>query len=170
MRTAYIMRHAKSRWDEPDVTDHERGLKKRGKRDAPLVGRALAERATPPDLILSSTARRAMATARRVAQAWGYEGEVQQSDMLYERGPLQCIDLLRDLPDSVQSVLLIGHNPTLENLIWALGGPRLSLSTCATVCLAIDIESWSDLDLTSEVDVRFVLKPKELRQADQAKG
>ncbi len=166
MRTLYIMRHAKSRWNEPDAADHERGLKKRGKRDATMMGHALAERAAPPYLIVSSTARRAKATARRVARAWGYEGEVRLEDTLYERGPLQCIEMLRELPDSAQSVLLIGHNPTLENLVWAMGGPRLSLSTCATICMAVDIESWSDLALTSESQVRFVLKPKDLRTRD----
>lgn len=166
MRTLYIMRHAKSRWDESDVADHERGLKKRGKRDAPMMGRALAERSAPPDLILSSTARRATATARRVARVWGYGGEVRREDVLYERGPLQCVEMLRGLPDSVESVLVIGHNPTLENLIWALGGPRLSLPTSTTVCLDLDIKSWADLDLTVEVQVRFVLKPKDLRATD----
>jgi phosphohistidine phosphatase len=163
MCTLYVMRHCKSRWDEPEANDHERGLTGRGKRDARLLGRALAERAAPPDLIVSSTARRARATARRVARAWGYEEEIRQEETIYEGGPLQCLGVLRGLPDGVASVLLVGHNPTLENLLWTLGLPRLPLATGETVCLALALDRWGDLSLATEAQERFRLEPRALR-------
>ncbi len=166
MRTLFIMRHCKSRWDDPEVDDHERGLAKRGKRDARLVGQALAERLPPPDVILSSSARRACGTARRVARAWGYSGKILQKPALYSGGPLQYLQALRPLSDSVVSVLLVGHNPALENLIWALGLPRLAMPTGAIVCLDLKMDHWDDLGLTTVAQVRFRLEPKELRAAD----
>ena len=166
MRTVYVMRHCKSRWDEPEASDHERGLTGRGKRDALALGRALAEHAPPPDLIISSTAKRAKTTARRVASAWGYEGEIRLDEALYEGGPLQCLDVLRRLSDDVHSALLIGHNPTLETLVWMLGAPRMPMPTGATVCLELDIARWADLDLASDARVRYSLEPRELRAPD----
>lgn len=166
MRTLYLMRHCKSRWDDPAVDDHERGLTKGGKRDARLLGRALADEASPPDLILTSPARRARATARRVARAWGYRSEIRQVPALYGGGPLQYLQALRRLPDEASAVLLVGHNPTLENLIWALGAPRLPMSTGATVCLDLEVDRWEDLSLASAARVRLRLEPGGLREAD----
>jgi phosphohistidine phosphatase len=166
MRTLYLMRHCKSRWDDPEVDDYERGLTERGKRDARRMGRALAGQAPPPDLIVTSPARRARTTARRVARAWGYHEEIRQVPALYGGGPLQYVQMLRGLSDQVSSALFIGHNPTLENLIWALGGPRLPMPTGATVCLELAVESWEDLTLASESSVRFRLEPRSLREAE----
>ncbi len=163
MRTLYIMRHCKSRWDEPGLGDRERRLTKRGKRDARLLGRALGARSAPPDLILCSPARRARMTARRVARAWGYGRKIRVEEAIYQGGPLQCLEALGALPQEVATVLLIGHNPTLENLVWMLGAPRMPMPTGATVCLDLEIAGWNELDLTTEAQVRFRLEPKALR-------
>lgn len=162
MRVLYVMRHCKSRWDEPDTDDHERGLNNRGKSDAIALGAALRERASPPDLIVSSTARRARATARRVASAWGYDGTVRLEKALYEGGVTECLATIESLPDAAQSVLLIGHNPTLETLLWTLGLPRLPLPTGATVALDLEIARWQDLDSAAEARARLRIEPREL--------
>jgi len=76
MKTLLILRHAKSSWKNPGLADHNRPLNKRGKRDAPRVGRLLRDKNLTPDLILSSTAKRALDTAEAAAESSGYEGEI----------------------------------------------------------------------------------------------
>ena len=87
MKTLLILRHAKSDWETPDVADHDRPLNGRGKRDAPRMGRLLRDENLVPDLIISSTAKRARKTAKLVAEASGYEGEIRLAETLYLAGP-----------------------------------------------------------------------------------
>ena len=101
-----------------------------------------------------------------MARAWGYGGEIRQAPALYGGGPLQYLEALRRLPEGVTSALLIGHNPTLENLIWALGAPRLPMPTGATVCLEVEVDRWEDLSLASAASVRLRLEPRALAGAN----
>src|SRR6266487_357541 len=99
MKSILVLRHAKSSWKQPELADHDRPLNKRGKRDAPLVGRLLKKKGLVPDNIISSTAMRARATAEAVAKASGYKGEITFNRSLYAAGPQAYIDALQDLSD-----------------------------------------------------------------------
>ena len=104
MKTVLILRHAKSSWNDPLLSDHDRPLNKRGKRDAPYIGEFLKRRQLVPDLILSSTAKRARKTAQAVAKASGSDGTVEIITSFYHSEPNTYISQLADLPDIYQRV------------------------------------------------------------------
>src|SRR5690348_12650091 len=99
MKSVLVLRHAKSSWKHPKLADHDRPLNKRGKRDAPRMGRLLKKEHLVPDIIISSTAIRARTTAKAVAKASGYQGEITFNRSLYAAGPQAYIDVLHDLSD-----------------------------------------------------------------------
>ncbi|GAA3692937.1 histidine phosphatase family protein [Microlunatus aurantiacus] len=122
----YLLRHAKSDWEEP-LTDHERPLAPRGVRDAGAVGRLLAVRGWRPDLVLCSTAVRTVQTWQRATAAGAEAGEVQLTDAIYEASTNRLLGLVQQTPETVGSLMLIGHGPGLPGLAVTLGsrpGPR----------------------------------------------
>jgi phosphohistidine phosphatase len=146
IKTLLILRHAKSSWKFPDLADHDRPLNKRGKRDAPKIGNLLKEKDLVPDIIISSTAVRAEKTAKMVAKASKYKGKVTLTDSLYAAGPDAYIDVLRNLQNKYNTVLVIGHNPGLEELVKILSGEEHHvMPTCALAHIRLDIQSWSDI-------------------------
>lgn len=146
IKTLLILRHAKSSWKFPDLADHERPLNKRGKRDAPKIGNLLKEKDLVPDLIISSTAVRAERTAKMVAKASRYKGNVALTNSLYAAGADAYIDVLRNLQDKYNIVLVVGHNPGLEELVKILSGEEHHIMpTCALAHVRLDIQSWSHI-------------------------
>jgi phosphohistidine phosphatase len=116
-----LLRHAKSEW--PDVPDHERPLAKRGRRDAPRVGRWLRDHGYLPDVVVCSSARRARETWELAAAQLGASPVVRFEPRAYDVGALSLLYLLRELPGSCRAALLIGHNPAIEDLAESLAGP-----------------------------------------------
>jgi phosphohistidine phosphatase len=127
------------------LADHDRPLNKRGKRDAPLMGRLLKKKGLVPDNIISSTAIRA-ATAEAVAKASGYKGEIILNKSLYAAGPEAYFGVMRDLSDQYVRVLIIGHNPGLEELVEMLTGEIHLMPTCSLAHVKLRIGKWSDMD------------------------
>ena len=146
MKSVLVLRHAKSSWKHPDLTDHERPLNKRGKRDAPSIGRLLKREHLVPDIIISSTAIRARATAEAVAKASGYKGDITFNRSLYAAGPQAYIDALHDLSDDYVRVLTIGHNPGLEELVEILTGEIHLMPTCSLAHVKFRVDKWSEID------------------------
>ncbi|MHB8647784.1 MAG: SixA phosphatase family protein [Thermomicrobiales bacterium] len=149
MKTLLVLRHAKS--DRSDTTrrDHDRPLAPRGEADAPRMGTALAALDLMPDRILTSTATRARETARLVAATIGYRGAMTEAHELYAASVDTLLDRLRDAADE-KTLLLVGHNPGLEELICLLTGggdaePIVRLPTAGLACLALDIEEWQEI-------------------------
>src|SRR6266496_5933668 len=99
MKSVLVLRHAKSSWKHPELADHDRPLNKRGKRDAPLIGRLLKKEDLVPESIISSTAIRARATAEAVAKASSYKGEIVLNKSLYAAGPEAYLDAMHDVSD-----------------------------------------------------------------------
>jgi len=145
MKTLLLLRHAKSSWKHPELADHDRPLNKRGKADAPRVGEWLRRQGLTPGLIISSTAERARKTAERVAEASGYEGEVQLEESLYMGDPEDYLEALRDVPDRYQRVLVVGHNPGLEMFLDDLTGGDELMPTAALAQISLPIERWRQL-------------------------
>ena len=158
--TLIVMRHAKSRWDE-GVSDYDRGLCKRGRRDARAVGKWLDAHDLLPDVGLCSPARRARATAKRVVEHGGYAGEVRMVPDLYEGDADRCVGRLAALPPEIRTVLVIGHNPLLEDMVLSLTSAAVTLSTAALVCVRFDADAWSRLARTRGRIV-LDLRPREL--------
>ena len=162
MKTLLILRHAKSSWKHPETTDHDRSLNKRGKRDAPRMGRVIAEQDLCPDLILSSTARRARLTAEAVAAQAGYRGAVRLERRLYLANPAEIIDVIRESAADAARVMVVGHNPGLEELVTRLGGSGEAIPTAALAQIQLDIAAWTDLSVRSPARVVNLWRPREL--------
>jgi len=157
MKTLLILRHGKSSWKEP-VDDHERPLKKRGKRDAQRLGETLRRRGVTPDLIVSSTAKRARSTAKRVAKAMRYTGEFVHTAELYFTSYEEELAVVQGLPDSVTTAMIVGHNPLFEELASRLAGQYVRMPTAALVCLDFETESWVKIG-RAPATLRFQLIP-----------
>ena len=162
MKTLLLMRHAKSSWKRSGLTDWERPLNKRGKRDAPRMGNRLWDEDLVPQRILSSSAVRAQQTAEAVAEAAGYDGEILYLDELYGAGPLDHLQALGAVPDEPDPVLVIGHNPGLEDLLELLTEWMEHLPTAAIAHLRLPIERWRDLRGDTAAELVQVWRPREL--------
>jgi phosphohistidine phosphatase len=145
MKTLLILRHAKSSWKDEALPDHDRPLNKRGKEDAPRIGKLLHDEDLVPDLILSSDARRARSTAELVIEESHYEGEVIYSRDLYAAEAEACIEALAQMGGDAACVMIVGHNPGLEELLQDLTGEYLPLPTAALAQVSLSINHWSEL-------------------------
>lgn len=113
-KTLYIARHAKSSWDDMSLSDFERPLNKRGKRDAPFMADLLKDKSISPDLILSSPAKRAKKTAKHYHKTLG--GELRFDERIYEASLMTLLHLVQDAFEKVNSIMIVGHNPEFTAL------------------------------------------------------
>jgi phosphohistidine phosphatase len=148
-RRLILLRHAKSDW--PDVPDRDRPLAKRGRRDAPVVGRWLRKQGYLPDVVVCSAARRTRQTWDLVAPELGGSPSVTFEPRAYAASALTLLYLVRELPATARAALLIGHNPGVEELAASLtespgggDGPRLRFPTAAVAVLEF-AGAWADL-------------------------
>ena len=146
MKTILILRHAKSSWKHPELSDHDRPLNKRGQREAPQVGKHLREQGLQPDIMLCSTALRAQQTAQTAAEACGYEGDIRYIPDLYGADVEDFVGILQGLEEAVNTAMLVGHNPDLEILLSFLTEEDESLSTAALAQVELPIQAWKELD------------------------
>jgi phosphohistidine phosphatase len=160
MKTLLLLRHAKSSWKEPGLDDHDRPLNKRGKHDAPQMGKLIRKLDLVPDLILCSTARRAIDTAQAVAEACGYEGEVETQRDLYLSDTACYLDILQHLPDEVDRVMLVGHNPDMEELLVLLTDNAESMPTAALAQVELPISSWQELSEATDGRLKGLWTPR----------
>jgi phosphohistidine phosphatase len=162
MKTLLLLRHAKSSWKDSDRDDHDRPLNQRGKRDAPRMGQLLKDEQLLPDFILCSSAKRCRKTAEHVIHESGYRGETRITGELYEAGAQQLRSILAGLPDDFSCVLLIAHNPGLEELLERLTGAYAPLTTAALARLELPIARWPDLGDETRGTLVQVWQPREL--------
>ena len=161
MRQLLILRHAKSSWANSSLDDWHRPLNERGLRDAPRVGEWLRAQSLVPDLIIASDAVRARTTAQMVATSAGYARELAVEPSLYLATPKDIIAVLNGVPDdTARSVMIVGHNPGLEDLIEQLTGEGRDLPTAALVHLELLTDSWRDLDLSGGATIVDAWQPK----------
>ncbi|MEW5867886.1 MAG: histidine phosphatase family protein [Chloroflexota bacterium] len=161
MKTLLVLRHAKSSWKEADLSDHDRPLNKRGKRDAPRMGELLRQEDLVPDLILSSTAKRARTTAELVAEASGYEGEIQLLRDLYAAGAEAFVEALQHVSSKYDCVMVVGHNPGLEELLEALTGDYETLPTAALGQVQLPVDEWAELREDTNGRLVSIWRPRE---------
>jgi phosphohistidine phosphatase len=161
MKILYLMRHAKSSWDFGGLSDKERPLNHRGRCDAPQMGQALAERSIQLNLLVSSPAVRALSTAALVAKEMNYPPErIQVLDGIYEASLDRLVDIIQELPDEAESVLLVGHNPTITDTANALSPTAVhDLTTAAVVCLHFQVDQWAEVS-RHNAELYFVDSPK----------
>ena len=162
MKTLLVLRHAKSSWNDPGLDDHERPLNKRGRRDAPRMGELVREYGLIPDVVLSSDAVRARLTTEAVAEAAGYVGDILLDPHLYMAGPADILSLLRTVGENAETVMIVGHNPGLEELVERLTGERQDLPTAALAQIGLPIDEWRDLKLSTRGMLLGLWRPEEL--------
>lgn len=171
MKTLILMRHAKSSWKHPELKDHERGLNKRGKKDAPRMGKLLVDNELVPQRILTSTAVRSRETVEAVVDIMHYTGEVSYLDSLYMAEPEIYLELLSLMPEDLERILVIGHNPGLEGLLQILSGRVESLPTAAVAYLSLPIHSWKEIRKHEEIGELVALwSPREMKDEKEAKA
>ena len=165
MKTLLILRHAKSKLADPQTPDHDRELAEVGKDDALKMGKLLLSKALVPDLIISSSALRAKTTAEIVAEGCKYEGaEITVECSLYNATPQDYIKIVEKLPDRFICILLVGHNPTIEETLETLTdtSDAIVLSPCTMAHLSIPIEKWCNLQSKTKNQniLKEIIKPK----------
>ncbi|MCY3553405.1 MAG: histidine phosphatase family protein [Candidatus Poribacteria bacterium] len=162
MKTLLILRHAKSSWNYPELSDYDRPLNRRGKRDAPRMGEHLRQEGLIPDRILTSSAKRARKTASKVAKTSGYIGKVEKLDVFYDTVPGVYFETLQALPNKYQCVMVVGHNPTMEQLVGHLTGLIERMPTAALAHIELPIERWEELNLYTKGILISLWTPKTL--------
>ena len=162
MKTLLVLRHAKSSWDDPALDDHERPLNKRGQRDAPRMGALVREYGLVPDVVISSDALRARLTAEAVAETARYTGEILLDPDLYMAGPADILSLLPRVRENADTVMIVGHNPGLEQLVEQLTGERQDLPTAALAQIGLPIDQWRDFKRWMRGTLVGLWRPKEL--------
>jgi phosphohistidine phosphatase len=164
MKTLLVLRHAKASPDDASVVDHDRTLTKRGVKDAQRIGALLRDEGLLPDLALSSTAARARTTAELVLREAGLpETRLALLPELYLAEPPAYLEVLRRLEQSSAArVLVVGHNPGIETLIYRLTGEAEHMPTAALAICELNLEEWSDLGVDTRGELTRVVRPKGL--------
>ncbi|UBM62578.1 histidine phosphatase family protein [Candidatus Sulfidibacterium hydrothermale] len=167
MKTLYIVRHAKSSWDDLSASDHDRELLPVGIQRTRKVAAWLKSRNVFPDKIISSTATRAYETARLLAEGIGFPVEkIETTRALYGAGPEEAEALLFELPDAVNSVMMVGHNPGFTewvNEFLEYSRQIHNLPTSAVAAVRFDTNRWEELSLANST-VEFIITPKMLKK------
>jgi phosphohistidine phosphatase len=165
----FVLRHAKSSWEEPGLDDHERPLAPRGRRAVKVLAEHFETHGIDPGLILCSSSRR----TRETLEGIGLGGEAVIEEELYAASPAQLVERLRHIPDEVESAMVIGHNPAMQVLVLHLAGAGRSESngsqlpevqrkfpTGACATLTFDGE-WSELR-PGAARLEAFIRPKQL--------
>ncbi|MEM1135011.1 MAG: histidine phosphatase family protein [Bacteroidota bacterium] len=157
MKTLYIVRHAKSSWKDESLDDYDRPLNKRGKRDAPFMGEKLKEQKILPDLIIASPAKRANATAKILAKKMGYKvDDIKWKKNVYDAFTEDLLEIVRAQKDTVNSLMLVGHNPELTSLSNHLTEFKIyNIPTTGISCIRFLGDKWSEIQPKSGEHIFF---------------
>ena len=143
MKTIFIFRHGKSDWNADYSTDHERPVAPRGRRAARLMGRFLRHSGQIPDLVITSSAVRARSTAELAAEAGEWPAALQIEPRLYGANASTVLERIRAQPESLESVMLVGHEPTCSACVGLLSGAsNVRFPTAAMARIDFNVDSW----------------------------
>jgi phosphohistidine phosphatase len=161
MKKLFLIRHAKSDWSF-DLKDFDRPLNPRGMKDAPQMGKHLKSNHIHPDLIMSSSANRAISTARLIANEIGYPlNDIQENDNVYHASPQDILKQIWKVDDKIDTLFVFGHNPGLSELVEYLSDEPTELKTCCVAVLKLEVEQWAAL-VSGTCILEDYLSPKEI--------
>jgi len=148
MKTLYIVRHAKSSWDDPNLDDFDRPLNSRGKRDAPEMGKRLRDQGIKPNLLISSAANRAHKTAVTIAKEIGYpKNEIKRTENFYLTSVNSALKIIHQVDNSVDFLMIFGHNPCWTDLANYLCNAHIdNIPTCGITAISFDIDNWAEVN------------------------
>jgi phosphohistidine phosphatase len=163
MKTLLVLRHAKANRESDSESDHDRTLAKRGVKAAERIGELLLAEKLVPELVLSSTAIRARGTAEIVAREAGVtERLISFLPQLYLAEPPAYLEALRKLPREAARVLVVGHNPGMETLVYRLTGETEHMPTAALAICELELDDWAELGANTRGHLVRVVRPKGL--------
>lgn len=158
MKTIYLLRHAKSSWDDAGIADFDRPLNKRGLKTIPLVAEKIIDSRFEVDLIVSSPALRTRQTATLLKEAARLNAEIRFDERIYEASPQRLLEVIAAAAADKNSLMIVGHNPGLEGLVKILTGEIWAMKTAALVVVDLVIEQWSEI-AAGRGSVRAVISP-----------
>lgn len=161
MKTLYIARHAKSDWGQLGYSDFDRPLNEKGLGDAKAMADHLGILNIKVDSIITSSAKRALTTAKFYAEKILTDGELIEIDEIYQAEEHDMLNLIKSLSDNYDFVMLVGHNPTFSFLVKLLSDQSVEMSAGCVIKLEIDQDSWNKVSLGS-ANFKKMLSPKEL--------
>lgn len=161
MLTLYLLRHAKSSWDDTSKQDFERQLSNRGRKACALIGEFIQEKGIDFDLVLVSTAVRTRETIELIKDRAKFRGEVRYDQRIYEATVPQLLEIISQIDNERESVLLVGHNPGIEGLLALLTGEQQQVTTANFAKIKLKATKWSG-NLANKGTLEFIVRPKEI--------
>lgn len=162
MKTLLLLRHGKSSWSDTSLADHDRPLKKRGRAAAKRMGQLIRELDLIPEHILTSSAVRATATAQLAAAEAKFDGAVEVIPVLYHADPSAFVAIVSRVPNQFERVLVVGHNPGMEDWLDRLIGHVETFPTAALAQIELLVDSWLDLSTDTRGKLQGLWRPKEI--------
>lgn len=161
MKTLLLLRHAKSSWKDPSLNDFDRPLNDRGKKAAQLIGQLLSQHKPPIDLIVSSPAIRARQTVEQLMRSGRLTPDVRFDQRIYEASAVRLLEVVSQFEDEKKCVLLVGHNPGLEDLLELLTSTFQHMPTASLAELTLNFKKWEKN--VGNVTLKSFIKPKEIK-------
>ena len=168
MRDLLLLRHAKSSWKDSDLADFERPLNERGRKAAALLGLYIARENVGIDLIISSPAVRARQTIELVLRSAKRSVELRFDQLIYEASPTRLLEIISQIEDERQSVLLVGHNPGMEDLLALLVGGEQHMATASLASVLVHSKKW-DKVAGAKCELKSFVKAKDLKPVETAR-
>lgn len=162
VRTLFLLRHAKSDWGAPELSDHQRPLNKRGRRAAPKIALWAKEAGALPAHIISSSAVRAHTTAQLLVEQWGGSVPIELQDRLYLAPPETYWQVLGERPPGEDRLLLVGHNPGMSEWASELAGHTIELPTAAWISFELQVNELRQADRATSARLLHFTLPREL--------
>lgn len=161
MKTLYLVRHAKSSWKDMGLDDYDRPLNGRGKKEAPQIGKLMAKMNEYPDLIISSPAKRALDTAKKIARELSYKiSQIKIDERLYMAGTDDFLAVITDIKKTADKLMIVSHNFGITMFANHISGSDLiNMPTCSIVKVSYEIEKWRQLE-AAKGNLEFFISPK----------
>ncbi len=164
MKILLLLRHAKSSWRDEALSDFDRPLNERGKKAAHAIGRYIRKHKMMPDLVLSSPAVRARETTGIITTTAKLTAEIRYDQRIYEADPPRLVQVLSQIENNFCSVLLVGHNPGIEELISLLTGSSQHMPTAALAKIRLEgADDWSEISQAKAI-LELTIKPKDITE------
>jgi phosphohistidine phosphatase len=163
MKTLYLLRHAKSSWGDATLADFDRPLNERGKRASEAIGNYLKSNSITPELIICSTALRTRETLAIVTKTAELNTEVRYDERIYEASRSRLAEVISEIENDRNVVMLIGHNPGMEEILLLLTGKRQEMSTGTLAKIVFDTMSWTTT-VEKRGTLESIVSPRELER------
>lgn len=161
MLTLYLLRHAKSSWDDASKRDFERPLSHRGRKACATIGEFIQEKRIDFDLVLVSTAVRTRETIELIKERAKFRGEVRYDERIYEATVTQLLEVISQIDNERKNVLIVGHNPGIEELLALLTGEQQRITTANFAKIKVKAPMWS-ANLANKGTLDLIVRPKEI--------